>query len=614
MLLSLHNVDLRLGGPMLLNQASLTVNPGERLALLGRNGAGKSSLLRLIAGTLTPDAGHCRLQSGARATLLAQEVPTEWTGTVAAVIEALFAAAHGADAPPTPPWHTERWLSELGVDPAADFAALSGGMKRRALLARALADEPDLLLLDEPTNHLDPAQIEWLENLLLQRFKGSLIFVSHDRRFIRRLAGGILHLDRGQLTRWPGDLDHYIEEREAALAVEDRHNALFDKRLAQEEQWIRQGIKARRTRNEGRVRALEALRRERAQRRNAMGQARIELEAATPSGRLVVEVDSIGHRFDPTRNLITDFSTTVMRGDKIGIVGPNGCGKTTLLRILLGELAPDQGQVRHGTRLEVAYFDQLRTALNDDERPIDIIGGGKETVTINGRERHVIGYLQDFLFSPEQSRAPIAKLSGGERNRLLIAQLFARPANLLVLDEPTNDLDVDTLELLEERLVAFDGTLLIVSHDREFLDRVASSCIVFEGAGQVSEYIGGYSDALRQSEARASATQPSAASPAAPKPVPPSPPSSKRKLSYKDERERLALPERIERLEADLERLGSRMADPDFYRRDAADIAADQHTLQELEAALAEAYERWESLEAQAQSVRAQEPERRSST
>jgi len=601
MLLSLNDVDLRLGGPMLLERAALTVESGERLALLGRNGAGKSSLLRLLAGELTPDAGQLRLEPGICIALLPQEIPTHWTGTAAEI-----ARHQNPDGDPeTPAWQTERWLTELGVDSATDFATLSGGMKRRVLLAHALAREPDLLLLDEPTNHLDPAQIEWLEDLLLQRFKGSLIFISHDRRFIRRLAGGILQLDRGRLTRWPGDLDRYLEQRDAALEVEARHDALFDKHLAAEESWIRQGVKARRTRNEGRVRALEALRRERAARRNGQGQARIALESAAPSGRLVVELDAINHGFDEQRPLITDFSTTLMRGDKVGIVGPNGCGKTTLLRILLGELNPQRGRVRLGTRLEVAYFDQLRAVLNDEDRPVDIIGGGKETVTLNGRSRHVIGYLQDFLFTPEQSRAPIAKLSGGERNRLLLAQLFARPANLLVLDEPTNDLDVETLELLEERLVAFDGTLLIVSHDREFLDRVVGSCIVFEGAGRVGEYVGGYSDALRQSQGAAgrnaaamSRTSAPRAAPAAAAPPPAA--TGKRKLSYKDERERLALPERIEQMEQDLAARSAHMAEPDFYRRAAGEIAADQQALRDLEAALAAAYARWEALEAPA--------------
>jgi len=600
MLLSLNDVDLRLGGPMLLDRAALTVEPGERLALLGRNGAGKSSLLRLLAGELTPDAGQLRLEPGICIALLPQEIPTHWTGTAAEI--ARYQNPDGD--PETPAWQTERWLTELGVDPATDFATLSGGMKRRVLLAHALAREPDLLLLDEPTNHLDPAQIEWLEDLLLQRFKGSLIFISHDRRFVRRLAGGILQLDRGRLTRWPGDFDRYVEQRDAALEVEARHEALFDKHLAAEESWIRQGVKARRTRNEGRVRALETLRRERAARRNGQGQARIALESAAPSGRLVVELDAVSHGFDEQRPLITDFSTMLMRGDKVGIVGPNGCGKTTLLRILLGELAPQRGRVRLGTRLEVAYFDQLRAVLNDEDRPVDIIGGGKETVTLNGRSRHVIGYLQDFLFTPEQSRAPIAKLSGGERNRLLLAQLFARPANLLVLDEPTNDLDVETLELLEDRLVAFDGTLLIVSHDREFLDRVVGSCIVFEGAGRVGEYVGGYSDALRQSQSamgKTTAAPSRAASPrAAPAGVAPPPGGAgKRKLSYKDERERLALPERIEQLEQELATRGAQMAEPDFYRRPAGEIAADQQALQELEAQLATAYARWEALEAQ---------------
>jgi ATP-binding cassette subfamily F protein uup len=383
MLLSLNDIDLRLGGPTLLAQAALTVETGERLALLGRNGAGKTSLLRVIAGDLLADAGERRLQPGVRTALLPQEIPTHLSGTVAEIAQSALGAMATVDQPPSEySWQAERWLTEMGVDPEADFAALSGGMKRRVLLARALACEPDLLLLDEPTNHLDPSQIEWLEDLLLQRFKGCLLFISHDRRFIRRLASGILHLDRGKLTRWPGDLDRYLDGREAALAVEERHDALFDKHLAQEESWIRQGVKARRTRNEGRVRALEALRQQRAQRRAQTGQARIALETAAPSGRLVAELDGISHAFSDQRPLIQNFSTTLLRGDKVGIVGPNGCGKTTLLRILLGQLQPQQGRVRHGTRLEVAYFDQLRADLHDDERPVDVVGGGKDTVTI----------------------------------------------------------------------------------------------------------------------------------------------------------------------------------------------------------------------------------------
>jgi ATP-binding cassette subfamily F protein uup len=484
-------------------------------------------------------------------------------------------------------------LTRLELPADTDFAALSGGMKRRVLLAQALVRKPDVLLLDEPTNHLDIEAIGWLETFLKQ-FDGSIIFVTHDRSFLRALATRIIEIDRGQLTSWPGDYENYLRRREERLHAESQANALFDKKLAQEEVWIRQGIKARRTRNEGRVRALKALRNERSQRRELSGNAKITLANAQASGKKVIELEHV-HQSYGGRVLIDDLSTTIMRGDRVGIVGPNGAGKSTLLKILLGELKPERGEVSLGTSLQIAYFDQHRSQLNDSLNALDNVAEGREYIELNGQRKHIIGYLQDFLFSPERARAPITRLSGGERNRLLLAKLFAQPSNLLVMDEPTNDLDVETLELLEELLTEYQGTLLLVSHDRAFLDNVVSSTLVLEGEGQVGEYIGGYSDWLRQRPEgrRLQAEKAAAAAPvAAAEPI-----KAKRKLSYKDARELEQLPVRIEQLEADIAAKTAAMNDPGFYQQDNAAILRANDALAAAQAELDAAYARWSELD-----------------
>lgn len=620
-LISLNGVDYGVGGPLLLERVELAIEPGERIALIGRNGAGKSTLLRLLAGELTPDDGDVRRESGRRVARLEQEVPADAGGSVFDVVAAglgevgarlaeyhhlihadtvdtralaevqgRIEAAHG--------WSLDRRVEEtltrLGLDGDAAFAALSGGMKRRVLLARALATAPDLLLLDEPTNHLDIEAIDWLEGLL-KAWPGALVFVTHDRRFLRALATRIVEIDRGQVTSWPGDWANYQRRREERQNAEAQENARFDKLLAQEEAWIRQGIKARRTRDEGRVRRLQAMRRERAARREAVGNVRLQTAQAGASGRKVIEAREVTFGYGD-RAIVRDFSAAVMRGDRIGLIGPNGSGKTTLLKLLLGELAPQAGEVKVGTQLQIAYFDQYRAALREDWNALDNVAEGREYVDVGGGSKHVLGYLQDFLFTPERARAPITRLSGGERNRLLLAKLFAQPSNLLVMDEPTNDLDVETLELLEELLADYPGTLLLVSHDRDFLDNVVTSTLVMEGDGRVGEYIGGYSDWLRQRPA-ISAAPSAVAAPAKPAAAAAPPAPAKRKLSYKDARELEALPARIEALEARLAVMADAMNDPGFYQRDGAAIVAHNDALAAAQAELDAAYARWSELE-----------------
>ncbi|EIL95638.1 ATP-binding cassette domain-containing protein, partial [Rhodanobacter sp. 115] len=527
-LIQLQHVDFSIGGPLLLENVDLSIEANERVCIVGRNGEGKSTLMKLIAGELHADDGEIRVQNGVVIARMAQEVPQDTSGTVFDVVseglgdlgrllaryhhliaegdfDALgdvqqqIEAQHG--------WDLDRRVGEvitkLELPAETDFAALSGGMKRRVLLAQALVRKPDVLLLDEPTNHLDIEAIGWLENFLKQ-FGGSILFVTHDRSFLQALATRIVEIDRGQLTDWPGDYANYLRRREERLHAESQANALFDKKLAQEEVWIRQGIKARRTRNEGRVRALKALRVERAERRNLGGNVKMNAANAQASGKKVIDLEHITQAYDG-RVLIDDLSTTIMRGDRIGIVGPNGAGKSTLLKIMLGELKPQRGEVTLGTSLEIAYFDQHRAQLDDRLNALDNVAEGREFIELNGQRKHIIGYLQDFLFSPERARAPITRLSGGERNRLLLAKLFAQPSNLLIMDEPTNDLDIETLELLEELLTDYQGTLLLVSHDRAFLDNVVSSTLVLEGEGRVGEYVGGYTDWLRQRPAAAAA-------------------------------------------------------------------------------------------------------------
>jgi ATP-binding cassette subfamily F protein uup len=627
-LIQLQHVDFSVGGPLLLADVDLSIERGERVCVVGRNGEGKSTLMKLIAGQLQPDDGEVRVQGGVTIARMAQEVPQSTAGSVFDVVaqglgdlghllaryhHLLASGLHSDDAfvalgevqheiESRQGWDLDRRVNEvlvrLELPGDTDFTALSGGMKRRVLLAQALVTKPDVLLLDEPTNHLDIEAIGWLEGFL-KSFDGSIVFVTHDRSFLRALATRIVEIDRGQLTDWPGDYDNYLRRREERLHAEAQANALFDKKLAQEEVWIRQGIKARRTRNEGRVRALKALRRERAERRELVGNAKMTLANAQASGRKVVELDHVHQSFGG-RVLIEDLSTTVMRGDRIGIIGPNGAGKSTLLRIMLGELEPERGTVELGTGIQIAYFDQHRVQLDEQLNALDNVAQGREYIELGGQRKHVIGYLQDFLFSPERARAPITRLSGGERNRLLLAKLFSQPSNLLVMDEPTNDLDVETLELLEELLADYTGTLLLVSHDRAFLDNVVTSTLVLEGEGRVGEYVGGYSDWLRQrpaTPAPAVAKSPSAPA-AAPAPPPaPAPVPVKRKLSFKDQRELELLPVRIERLETEIGERTAAMNEPSFFQQDSAAIVQANEALARLQAELDSAYARWSELE-----------------
>jgi ATP-binding cassette subfamily F protein uup len=594
-LLSCQNLGIAFGGRLLLDDASLQIERGERVGLVGRNGEGKSTLLHLLVGSLSPDSGRIVTESGTRVALLSQQVPADMAGSAADVIRAGVAeGVSGWDADHT----VQRICSVLQIDPDHAFAELSGGQKRRALLGRALASEPDLLLLDEPTNHLDLESIEWLEGFLA-RFPGSLLFVTHDRAFLRRLSTRIVELDRGRLSSWACDYPTYLRRKDEQLANEEKEWALFDKKLAAEEVWIRQGIKARRTRNEGRVRALEALRAERSARRERVGQVKMTIQEAERSGAKVIVAEHVDFAWQDTP-LVRDFSATLMRGDQVGIMGPNGCGKTTLLNLLLGQIEPQAGQVKHGVALKVAYFDQHREQLDEAVTVVDSVGHGGDYVTIDGERRHVMSYLQDFLFSPERAREPISNLSGGERNRLLLARLFTRPANVLVLDEPTNDLDAETLELLEARLVEYSGTVLVVSHDRQFLDNLCSSTLVFEGAGRVKEYVGGYSDWKRTVALRAETNGPSATPSASPKKATDRNGAKARKLTWAEKKEWEMLPGRIEGLEAELDELHNLMADPDFFRSDVDAVRAATERSHEVPLEIEAAFARWAELDERA--------------
>jgi ATP-binding cassette subfamily F protein uup len=599
----LDKVSLAYGLRPLLDGVDLQVRRGERLCLLGRNGEGKSSLLKLIAGEVKPDSGEVWVRPGARVAVLAQEMgilPDQR-------VEEVVASGLASNPQGLEPWEiqqrVERTIATLNLDPTLDMQSLSGGWRRRVLLGRALVSNPDLLLLDEPTNHLDIEAITWLEEFVLG-FSSALLFISHDRTFVRHVASRIIELDRGVLSSWPGSYDDYLLRKRDALEVEARHAALFDKKLRQEEAWIRQGVEARRTRNEGRVRALKQLRRERAERRERGGQIQANLQDSQKSGKLVFEALNVRQEFDG-RVVVRDFSTRIMRGDRVGIIGPNGCGKSTLIKLLLGEIAPSAGEVRMGTGLQSAYFDQQREQLNPAMSIIDnVTGGSGDTVMINGAPRHVASYLRDFLFSSERLQAPVSMLSGGERNRLLLARLFARPMNLLVLDEPTNDLDVETLDMLEELIAEFSGTLLLVSHDRTFLDNVVTGTLVFEGDGIINEYVGGYADWLRQrrppvggDKVRAkSAIATSIESPKSA--VPASRAGAARKLSFKEVRELQSLPGQIQELEAQVAALQARISDTAFYRQPPADVARELQRLESLNAQVESAYTRWQSLEA----------------
>ena len=623
-LISLQDVSLSFGGLPVLDRITMQVEAGERVCLVGRNGEGKSSLMRLIAGEQPPDSGRINRQQGVRIARLDQDIPGGLDGTVydvvasgagsfmallkqhhdvshrltadggESVLAELAAVEHEMETAGV--WQVrqqiETVLSRLQLDPDINFAELSGGMKRRVLLARALAGNPDLLLLDEPTNHLDIESITWLEEFLLNA-SFTLLFVTHDRDLLRKLATRILDLDRGSISSWPGDYDTYLKRREEMLAAENGQRARFDKKLAREETWVRQGIKARRTRNEGRVRALLEMRRQFQARRQQLGNVHMEITAAGFSGKLVAVVEDVSHGFGDKR-IIRNFSTTVLRGDRIGIIGPNGAGKTTLLRLLLGELTPGVGRIKLGTNLQPVYFDQQRAQLDAAKTVTDNLGDGSDFVEINGRRRHIIGYLGDFLFTPDRVRSPVSILSGGERNRLLLAKLFARPSNILVLDEPTNDLDIETLELLEDLLIDYSGTVLVVSHDRAFLNNVVTSTLVFEGEGRVQEYAGGYDDWLRQ---RPSPTEKESPVRKERKTRPKAKTAGPRKLTFKETRELEELPGRIEAMEQEQKQIYEKMADESFYRDGGNEVAVARARLSELEQLLETAYGRWEELE-----------------
>lgn len=612
-LITLKNVGVSFGADAILDQANLIIEPNERIGLIGRNGAGKSTLLKLIDGEVIVDEGEVIRQQSVVCGRLVQEVPNDIEFDIRSVIaqgdpqrgsaltrfylEGDQDAALQNELNEQDAWTLDRQVktlcSKFDLKPEDNFKQLSGGMKRRVLMARALVQEPDIVLLDEPTNHLDIDTILWLENLLLG-LNVTLIIVSHDRSFIDKLCTRIIELDRGLLTSYPGNFQAYLTQKAKALEEEERHNAKFDKRLAQEEVWIRQGIQARRTRNEGRVRALKKMRDERRQRRDRQGTANIKLNQGGKSGKVVIEGKHIHAQFDQDV-VIDDFSCKILRGDKVGIIGPNGCGKSTLIRILTGESNAQSGEVKIGTNLQIAYLDQHRTEIRDDLSVQDNVSGNTELM-INGQSKHIMGYLQDFLFSPSRARAPAAKLSGGERNRLMLAKLFTQPFNFLVLDEPTNDLDYETLELLEQLLMDFGGTLLLVSHDRTFLNNVVTSTIAFEGNGIVHEYIGGYDDWLRQKRQDDKSEKTKNTESKTSKAVP-TPQAKTKKLSYNLQRELDQLPEKIAKLEAEAEQLTKAMAEPEFYQSTPDVIASKGNELKELQSNLEACYARWEELE-----------------
>lgn len=631
-LLKFTDVSLAYGMTPLLDKVSWQIEKGERVCIIGRNGTGKSSLLSLVRGVNQPDDGEIWRAPGLKIGELPQELPKADNRIVFDVVAEgltgvgeLLARYHHLSQhinndddlqqlmqvqqqlEAKDGWRLQQLvdttLTRLQLPADKKLAELSGGWRRRVLLAQALVAEPDLLLLDEPTNHLDIGAINWLENALMD-FKGAILFITHDRSFLQHLATRILELDRGYLIDWKGDYASFLVHKEQQLAAEETANALFDKKLAQEEVWIRQGIKARRTRNEGRVRALKALRQERAERRNVQGKASFQLDSSEKSGKQVIIADNISFGYED-KPQVKDFSLIIQRGDRIGLLGANGTGKTTLLKLLLGELAPNNGQVKHGTKLEIAYFDQLRNQLDEEKTVLDNVAEGRDFINIAGQERHVLSYLGDFLFSPQRARTPVKALSGGERARLLLAKLFSKPANLLVLDEPTNDLDIETLELLEEVLDSFQGTVLIVSHDRVFLDNVVTSTLVFEGDGKVIEYIGGYDDWLRQGgspkllgvqDDKQTATV-SKATVQSSKPIVTQEQSTKRKLSYKDQRELDALPAKIEALESELEMLQEQVNDPDFYQQSTEVTSVVLEKLTNMQLELDGLLERWAELE-----------------
>ena len=595
-LLSLSEVSFTWSGPPLLDGISLEINAGERIGLLGRNGAGKSTLMKIIAGELDPDHGDIKRDKDLRVARLVQEVPAGGAHQIHEFVAEAAAPFYEHD------WEVDhavdQILARMGLVGDEIFESLSSGMKRRVLLARAIVQSPDILLLDEPTNHLDIPAIKWLEQFL-QSYEGTLLFVTHDRVFLQALATRIIEIDRGHMYDWTCDYDTFLKRKEAFLEAEEKQNALFDKKLAEEEVWIRQGIKARRTRNEGRVRALKKMREERKQRRTQVGNVNLQVASADRSGQMVIEAKDVSFSYgdDP---VIRNFTTLISRGDKIGIIGRNGAGKTTLLKLMLGDLQPDSGTIRVGTNLEVLYFDQLREQIEEEKTVIENVGEGQETLTIDGKPRNIYGYLQDFLFTPERARRPARFLSGGERNRLLLAKLFKRPANLFVLDEPTNDLDAETLELLEELICNHPATLLLVSHDRAFLNNVVTATLVVDEDGSVKEYAGGYDDYLRQSANSNAVEEKKTQSKPKIEPTPEKP-KAKAKLSYKEDRELEQIPQQIEKLEQEQTELQSAMSDPDFFKQSSDIITDASNRLQTIQSELERLLERWEELESRVQ-------------
>ena len=622
--ISMQGISLSFTSISLLDGVNLTIERGEKVGLVGRNGSGKSTLLRLIDGSIRPGSGFVSIQKGVHSAYLSQEVPQELHGTVLDVVASgsrEYLDMVGLDPSPsteilhedTAPIHRElerihhnlemegvwykreqvsKTISQLGVDPGRDFSSLSAGLKRQVLLKRALVGEPDILLLDEPTNHMDIDSIKELEQMMV-RFTGALIFVTHDRMFLQRIATRIVEIDRGRLFDQTCDYETFLVRRSADREAEETKNALFDRKLRQEEHWIRGGIKARRTRNEGRVRELERMREIRRSRRDQPGKVKMEAHEAERSGTLVAKADDIDFNYGDIQ-VISKFSTTILKGDRIGILGPNGSGKTTLLSLLLGKLSPVAGTIRLGANLQISYSDQLLEQLDENKTAIENVGDGNDTVIVNGKTRHIVGYLRDFLFSPDQARSAVSVFSGGERNRLMLARLFTRPSNLLVLDEPTNDLDIETLDILEDLLINYTGTILIVSHDRTFINNIVTSTMVFEGGSVVKEYVGGYDDWLDQ---RPDETKPGMTS--STKRIIPSirAPKARIKLGFSEQRELDTLPFTIECLERDQQELFGTMADPELYKKDRADLAAANDRLEELKRLLAEAYARWEELE-----------------
>ena len=616
--ISMHGISLSFGGVPLFDGIDLTVERRERIGLVGRNGSGKSTLLRLIEGSLKPDSGAVSVLKGAHIAYLSQQVPHDIPGTAFDVVASgirqyadLVTKQRSAgllDEDTTPMaekldrthhtlemeggWYLSKMLSQLGVDAGRAFNSLSAGLKRQVLLKRALAGEPEILLLDEPTNHMDIDSIKELEKMMV-RFAGALIFVTHDRMFLQRIATRIVEIDRGRLFDQACDYETFLVRRSVDRETEETQNALFDKKLQQEEHWVRGGIKARRTRNEGRVRELERMREIRRSRRERPGTVKMEAHEAERSGTLVAKADNISFNYGDTQ-IISKFSTTILKGDRIGILGPNGSGKTTLLRILLGMLSPETGTIRLGASLQISYFDQLLEQLDENKTAIENVGDGTDTVTVNGKTRHIVGYLQDFLFSPDQARSLVSVLSGGERNRLMLARLFTLPSNLLVLDEPTNDLDVETLDLLEDLLMSYAGTILLVSHDRTLINNIVTSTLVFEGESVVKEYVGGYDDWLRQ---RPQDAKPRKASFRKQDVLLAQTPIARLKLGFKQQKELDALPDTIEWLEREQHDLFQGMGDPGFYKKDRADIVAANDRLEAVKKLLEDAYARWEQLE-----------------